>query len=607
MVLPALVTLCFGADITLKAGDADDYDGVWEPRSSAGKPSWGIKGTGDQLQGSMWFDSFPGVTGIYSIEFGIIAEDDGPPNYKVFAGDRLLKSGKYPCPDGNCGCTKNTAAATIDLGEHAVGNGDRIEVWGKSVYPCGSHGAYTRWYELAFTRKADINDSTPPSTPQNLTLRSSSAISLTIAWDPAEDTESGVREYRVYVDGRRLLTSEEPSATIPGLSANTSYDIQVSAVNNVLEESPRSTTVSFGTADKQSPPNTLFFPARAGMLVRDMQESANTRGSLSGTSIYGSRGSTDGPAEDHSRAEYLVDLPASGTWYAWGRFRFSSDTRNSYWISLDGDEPRRFGNGEHALDSWHWEGYMREGAVELGSVDRGTHTLVVHTREPGGDNLLDALCLTADRSYTPHDSDVVFTTLSTPRITVLSPNGGTALKVGEPVKISWIADQRYITDVNVTLLTNAGADEEKLNTGGSISVSDSQWADYVWTPERAHVGENNLIRVEKYDYSDPLETDVSDTLFAIRGEAPILPGFDVERLSSGSPTVLIREGTIRIRENGSAVKRVALFTPSGRALDIRISSTAGYPAVEPERNASGIHLLVVETEKARYRLRVVLP
>lgn len=605
--IPALVALCFSADITLKAGDADDFDGVWEPRSSEGKPSWGIKGTGEPLQGSMWFDSFPGATSIYSIEFGIIAEDDGPPLYKVFAGDRLLKSGTYPCPKGDCGCTKNTEAATIDLGQHAIAEGDRIEVWGKSVYPCGSHGAYTRWYELAFTRRADINDSTPPSPPANLTLRSSSAISLEIAWDPAEDAESGIREYRIYVEGRRLMTSTEPSATILGLTANTSYDIQVSAINNVLDESPGSTTASFATADRQSPPNTLFIQAHAGMLVKDMRESAYLKGTVSGKAIYGSRGSTDGPSDDHSRASYLVDLPTSGIWYAWGRFRFSDGTRNSYWISLDGGEPQRLGNGEHELDSWHWEGYMREGAVVLGSVAEGKHALTIYPREPAQDNLLDALCLTADRSYTPHDSDIVFATLSTPGITVLSPNTGDALKVGEPVTISWIADRRFITDVNITLLTNAGAGEEKLNTGGSISVSDSQWANYVWTPEAKHVGENNLIRVEKYDYSDLLETDVSDSLFAIRGEAHVKPRHGPGLPSPGSFGILVRGTLIHIRNRVPAVERARLFTASGQAIALRKKAHTRYLQIEAERKASGVHLLLVETKNARYHFRVVFP
>lgn len=144
--------------VVFQADRHDGKDEAWIRRPSAGKPSWGIHGTGYPDSGSMWFDKFPGKTGRYKIELGAVLERDGAPAYRVLAGGAILGEGEYPYACGTlmCEATREACpdrAVYIDLGEHLIRGEVRIQVWGRSDYPCSpEHGSYARWYELRFTK-----------------------------------------------------------------------------------------------------------------------------------------------------------------------------------------------------------------------------------------------------------------------------------------------------------------------------------------------------------------------------------------------------------------------------------------------------------------------
>jgi hypothetical protein len=126
-----------------------------------GKATYGIKGegvTGEVHSADMWFNSFPGNSGTYNIQFGVVLEDDGDPEYAVTAGSRLIKKGRFPYASGSRKCSGSYKKASyLNLGDHQVNKGEKINIWGKSVYYCGRagdwHGAYTRWFEIKFTLK----------------------------------------------------------------------------------------------------------------------------------------------------------------------------------------------------------------------------------------------------------------------------------------------------------------------------------------------------------------------------------------------------------------------------------------------------------------------
>ena len=150
--------------VVLPAGTYDDKDEVWTSRPKGGKRSWGIRGSGYAEAGRMWFDGFPGETGRYKVELGVVLETDGDPEYRVSSGGTVLDEGRYryACEVLLCGATPEECPFKpryIDLGVHRIETGERIEVWGRSTYPCGpEHGSYSRWFELRFTKATGESD-----------------------------------------------------------------------------------------------------------------------------------------------------------------------------------------------------------------------------------------------------------------------------------------------------------------------------------------------------------------------------------------------------------------------------------------------------------------
>lgn len=99
---------------------------------------------------------FPGETGTYKLILKAQTEYDGKSPYQLFINGNQVAGGEYPL-SSNLGCDcphedwrsvcpdRNT---DIDLGTHTINNGDTLKFWGDDVYPCGSHGAYTKWHGI---------------------------------------------------------------------------------------------------------------------------------------------------------------------------------------------------------------------------------------------------------------------------------------------------------------------------------------------------------------------------------------------------------------------------------------------------------------------------
>jgi hypothetical protein len=99
-----------------------------------------------------------------------------------------------------------------------------------------------------------IVDNTLPSVPQNLTATPNSESQISLSWDPADDPETGIHEYRIYRDDVRIGESQTTSFVDMGLSEMTLYTYKVSAVNGCRVEGTKSAPVSSTTLPDTIPP-----------------------------------------------------------------------------------------------------------------------------------------------------------------------------------------------------------------------------------------------------------------------------------------------------------------------------------------------------------------
>ena len=85
-----------------------------------------------------------------------------------------------------------------------------------------------------------VTDTTPPTAPTNLTAVPVSSTQLDLVWDPAVDLESGVTFYRVLRDNLEIGTTTATTFSDTSVITGETYVYEVTAINNLSLESPRS-------------------------------------------------------------------------------------------------------------------------------------------------------------------------------------------------------------------------------------------------------------------------------------------------------------------------------------------------------------------------------
>ena len=88
----------------------------------------------------------------------------------------------------------------------------------------------------------DGNDTTPPTTPADLTAEAIAFDQVELNWTAAQDAESGISRYNVYRDGVLVGSSSSSNTTYvdTGLTESTEYTYTVKAVDRGLNESEAS-------------------------------------------------------------------------------------------------------------------------------------------------------------------------------------------------------------------------------------------------------------------------------------------------------------------------------------------------------------------------------
>ncbi len=90
-------------------------------------------------------------------------------------------------------------------------------------------------------------DTTPPSMPLEVVATPVSQSQIDLAWQAAEDPESGVAGYNIYRDGVRIATVAGASYSDTGLDEGASYTYEITAVNGAGIEGPKSAPVGAAT------------------------------------------------------------------------------------------------------------------------------------------------------------------------------------------------------------------------------------------------------------------------------------------------------------------------------------------------------------------------
>lgn len=96
---------------------------------------------------------------------------------------------------------------------------------------------------------SSTSDTTVPVAPSNLSSGAHTDTTVDLSWDGVSDGGSGMSHYVVYVDGspHRRVDAGVTSVTVHGVSAGTSHDFQVAAVDSAGNESGTSGTATVTT------------------------------------------------------------------------------------------------------------------------------------------------------------------------------------------------------------------------------------------------------------------------------------------------------------------------------------------------------------------------
>jgi len=171
-------------------------------------------------------------------------------------------------------------------GESAVDNDGNPRVDDPST---PNNGVGPRAYDDRGAYEFQTVDTQPPSVPTGLAASAPAPNQVTLAWNTSTDNV-GVAGYTVYRNGSVLATVAAPGYTDASVSASTTYNYAVDAVDLAGNHSARSSTVSVTTpAPDTQPPSTptgLTAPAVGASSVQLSWSASTDNVGVAGYTVY---------------------------------------------------------------------------------------------------------------------------------------------------------------------------------------------------------------------------------------------------------------------------------------------------------------------------------
>ncbi|AYN66193.1 hypothetical protein D1013_01750 [Euzebyella marina] len=102
------------------------------------------------------------------------------------------------------------------------------------------------------TQPTVVEDTTPPSVPQNLTATETATTTVDLSWGSSSD-DTEVMGYYIYQDNEQVTSATTTSTKITGLTPSTTYRFEISAYDAKGNESGKSLGISVLTLQEEEP------------------------------------------------------------------------------------------------------------------------------------------------------------------------------------------------------------------------------------------------------------------------------------------------------------------------------------------------------------------
>jgi len=235
--------------------------------------------------------SHPGVDAfvVWGFWDGDHWEDEAPlfyddwsqkPAYDVWTG---LVYDEWWTDDSGTTDDSGAYATSAFLGDHEVTVSTDSAETTETVSVADASGTTTVTVTVEGDGSGDTGDTQPPSVPENLSVSATTDSTVTVSWDGVSDNgSSGLDQYVVWVDGSEdgTVGAGMTTATVEGLSAETSYTIGVTAVDGAGNESDAATVSATtaasedGTDDGDDSDDGTDQPTGDGLVVHEFDGSA---------------------------------------------------------------------------------------------------------------------------------------------------------------------------------------------------------------------------------------------------------------------------------------------------------------------------------------------